>query len=112
MNKTWKPIDFSPVFEIKKDRIVGLTFPVQNTTLGLEPSILTVLPDGNNVEYSLENHQFNDSSILFIFVLFISREWTNLKNGLIVTIKQKLSLEVIILQCFLKNLRITLLKLC
>lgn len=31
-----------------------MTFPKQNTSLGLEPSVLTVVPDGNNVEYILD----------------------------------------------------------
>lgn len=31
--------------------IVGITFPKQDTNLGLEPSLLTVFPSGNNVKY-------------------------------------------------------------
>lgn len=34
--------------------IVGLTFPRQDLNLGLEPSILTVLPDGDNVRYYID----------------------------------------------------------
>ena len=31
-----------------------MTFPKQDTNLGLEPSVLTVVPDGDNVEYILD----------------------------------------------------------
>lgn len=65
MAKTWKKIDFSPIIEIKENKIIGLTFPVQNVHLGLEPSVLTVLPDGDNVEYSTENRKFNDSLVSY-----------------------------------------------
>ena len=41
-------------------KIIGMTFPRQDTSLGLEPSLLTVLPDGDNVIYSMENRDFND----------------------------------------------------
>jgi len=81
--KTWKSIDFSSILEIKKDRIIGLTFPPQNTTLGLEPSILTVLPDGNNVEYNLKNIEFNNSSVkYYLCSVYIAgmdefKEWAN-----------------------------------
>lgn len=63
--KTWQTLEFSSILDVKRDRIIGLTFPVQNTTLGLEPSILTVLPEGNNVEFSLTNRLFNDSSVRY-----------------------------------------------
>jgi len=36
-------------------KILGMSFPEQNTNLGLEPSLLTVLPDGDNVEYIMKN---------------------------------------------------------
>ncbi|MCM1339078.1 MAG: radical SAM protein [Muribaculaceae bacterium] len=39
----------------KQGKILGMTFPKQDTNLGLEPSILTVLPDGDNVEYLLDH---------------------------------------------------------
>ena len=35
-------------------KIVSMTFPIQDKNLGLEPSVLTVLPDGENVEYLLD----------------------------------------------------------
>ena len=38
----------------KQGKILGMTFPKQDTNLGLEPSILTVLPEGENVEYILD----------------------------------------------------------
>ncbi len=65
-NKTWKDIEFEDVFKNrKKNRIIGLTFPRQDTNLGLEPSILTVLPQGENVEYSIKNIDFNDDDVLY-----------------------------------------------
>ena len=47
-------------------KIIGMTFPRQDVTLGLEPSLLTVLPEGDNVMYSmvtvdLETGQVEDS---------------------------------------------------
>ena len=46
-------------------KIIGLTFPKQDITLGLEPSLLTVLPSGDNVIYSMENKDFNDEDVLY-----------------------------------------------
>lgn len=40
-------------------KILAMTFPKQNTNLGLEPSVLTVVPDGDNVEYILDYHTDN-----------------------------------------------------
>jgi hypothetical protein len=51
--------------ELKTNRIIGLTFPKCQESLGLEPSVLYVLPDGDNVEYSLENRDFNDDTVEF-----------------------------------------------
>jgi len=48
---------------MKEKKIIGLTFPENNANLGLEPSILTVLPQGENVEFSLKNIKFNDSEV-------------------------------------------------
>ena len=44
-------------------KIIGITFPRQDVTLGLEPSLLTVLPDGDNVMYSMENKNFDDNNV-------------------------------------------------
>lgn len=44
-------------------KIIGMTFPRQDTSLGLEPSLLTVLPEGDNVIYSMENIDFNDEEV-------------------------------------------------
>lgn len=50
----------------KEKLIVGMTFPKQDTNLGLEPSLLTVFPEGNNVVYSMTNdHSYNDEDILY-----------------------------------------------
>lgn len=46
--------------------IVGMTFPKQDTNLGLEPSLLTVFPEGNNVVYSMTNDdKYNDDEIMY-----------------------------------------------
>lgn len=63
---TWS--DFNPVdirSNKKNDRIIGLTFPISDKKLGLEPSVLSVLPDGDNVEYSCENRIFNDKDVKY-----------------------------------------------
>lgn len=46
-------------------KILAMTFPKQDTNLGLEPSVLTVVPDGSNVEYILDYHQdkYEDSEV-------------------------------------------------
>ena len=48
-----------------KKKVIGMTFPRQDKNLGLEPSLLTVLPSGDNVVYSLENKDFNDDEVLY-----------------------------------------------
>jgi len=64
--KTWREIDFEDVFpDRKKNRIIGLTFPRQDANLGLEPSILSVLPEGSEVEYCLDNRDFNDTDVKY-----------------------------------------------
>jgi radical SAM superfamily enzyme YgiQ (UPF0313 family) len=64
--KTWKNVDFKNISsEQKKNRIIGMSFPRQDTSLGLEPSILTVLPDGDNVEYDPKNRLYNDADVKF-----------------------------------------------
>ena len=37
-----------------KKKILAMTFPKQDTNLGLEPSVLTVVPDGDNVFYVMD----------------------------------------------------------
>ena len=64
--KTWKNVEFENVFvNRKKDRIIGLTFPASNKNLGLEPSILSVLPPDKECEYSMENIDFNDDDVQY-----------------------------------------------
>ena len=48
-------------------KILAITFPKQNTNLGLEPSVLTVVPDGDNVEYILDYHidKYPDSDVQY-----------------------------------------------
>lgn len=64
--RTWKPVAFNDLMPgRKRGRIIGLTFPESSATLGLEPSVLTVLPDGPEVEYSLKNSDFNDGDVAY-----------------------------------------------
>jgi hypothetical protein len=64
--KTWGDTDFENLFpERKRNRIIGLSFPANNNSLGLEPSILTVLPEGENCEYAPKNIDFNDSDVSY-----------------------------------------------
>jgi len=66
MSLTWKDVTFNYILpDQKKDRIIGLSFPENDLNLGLEPSILTVLPDGDNVEYSLKNIDFPDDDVRY-----------------------------------------------
>lgn len=51
---------------MNKQLIVGMTFPKQDTNLGLEPSLLTVFPEGENVIYSMINdHSYNDEDVMY-----------------------------------------------
>jgi len=69
-NRTWRKIEFNDILSHrKKDRIIGLAFPAQNKGFGLkstlEPAVLSVLPSGNNVEFSLDNIDFNDNDVKY-----------------------------------------------
>jgi radical SAM superfamily enzyme YgiQ (UPF0313 family) len=44
-------------------KIIGMSFPRNDGQLGLEPSVLNVLPQGENVEYDSENHDYNDGEV-------------------------------------------------
>jgi len=67
-------------------KIIGLTFPKQDKTLGLEPSILTVLPQGENVFYSKDNICFCDNEIeYYLCSVYISgmdefKKWAKKHN--------------------------------
>lgn len=64
--KTWRGVGFEDIFpDRRRDRIIGMSFPRQDLTLGLEPSVLTVLPEVDNVEYSLKNLDFNDGDVRY-----------------------------------------------
>lgn len=73
--KGWQNISFADVFpDRKKKRIIGLTFPESRPKSlagglysSLEPSILSVLPEGEGVEYSERNIDFCDDDV-FIYV--------------------------------------------
>ncbi len=73
---TWKKIDGFPEpfsADRRKNRIIGMTFPRADLNLGLEPSILTVLPDGDNVEYDPENRDYNDADVdVYLCSVYIS----------------------------------------
>lgn len=56
-------------------KILGMTFPRQDFNLGLEPSILTVLPDGENVEYITDNDniKYQDKDVdLYLCSVYIT----------------------------------------
>lgn len=66
-----------------KKKIIGITFPRADKTLGLEPSILTVLPDGDNVYYDVANEgNYKDEEVeLYLASVYISgidefRKWS------------------------------------
>lgn len=64
--RTWRDIDFKDVFsDRKKDRIIGMMFPQPTRGLALEPSVLTVLPPGDNIECDLSNLDYNDEDVRF-----------------------------------------------
>lgn len=66
-HKTWQLVKFKDVLidTRKANRIIGMSFPPQNLSLGLEPSILTVLPDGKNVEFDMYNRSYNDNDVMY-----------------------------------------------
>lgn len=71
--KTWRNVEFESLFPKKSKRIIGMSFPRQDKTLGLEPSILNVLPPGENVEYDPENKDYNDAEVfLYLCSVYIS----------------------------------------
>lgn len=72
--KTWKEVEFEDVFPgRRRNRIIGMSFPRQGINLGLEPSILTVLPEGDNVEYDPQNNLYHDADVkLYLCSVYIS----------------------------------------
>lgn len=72
--KTWRKVDFQDLVpDRKRGRIIGMTFPPTNTSLALEPAILTVLPPGENVEFDLFNLDYNDNDVeLYLCSVYIS----------------------------------------
>lgn len=66
-NKTWSV--YNPDFVLpegrKMNRIIGLTFPASDLNLGLEPSILTVMPQDKECEYSLKNIDFDNTTVKY-----------------------------------------------
>jgi len=72
---TWSGVHFVDELEVsrKKNRVIGMTFPRSDANLGLEPSILTVLPPGENVEHCMTNQDFNDADVqLYLCSVYIS----------------------------------------
>lgn len=83
-SKTWS--EFNPNYilpELRRNRIIAMTFPEQDTNLGLEPSVLTVLPQDKECEFSLRNIEFNDSTVqYYLCSIYISgmkefKEWAS-----------------------------------
>jgi len=71
--KTWRKVDFEEVIKTPKDQIIGLSFPRSDLNLGLEPSVLSVLPDGDNVYYDMKNRDHNDCNVqLYLCSVYIS----------------------------------------
>jgi radical SAM superfamily enzyme YgiQ (UPF0313 family) len=72
--KTWKDVNFEDIFpERKKARIIGMTFPHTSSSLALEPAILTVLPEGENVEFDYYNRDYNDNDVsLYLCSVYIA----------------------------------------
>lgn len=72
--KTWQDLNFVDLLpERRKNRIIGMTFPQSDVNLGLEPSILTVLPPGDNVEYDMLNSDYNDKDVeMYLCSVYIS----------------------------------------
>lgn len=65
-----------------KRKIIGITFPRADKTLGLEPSILTVMPSGDNVLHDISNSgDYKDEDVeLYLCSVYISgidefRKW-------------------------------------
>jgi len=67
MKKTWQSIEFEDILSKnrKKNRIIGLSFPQNNNSLGLEPSVISVLPHCDEAEYCAENFLFNDDDVKY-----------------------------------------------
>lgn len=81
---SWKNVSFEyilPEENRKTNRIIGLSFPENGTIVGLEPSVLAVLPQGDNVEYAYKNIEFNDNDVqYYLCSVYISgyvefKEW-------------------------------------
>lgn len=65
------PLDFYP--DRPRHRVIGLSFPANQNNLGLEPAMLTVLPEGDNVEFACENIDFPDADVdLYLCSVYIS----------------------------------------
>lgn len=87
-NLTWG--DYAPTDVIgtdrKKDRIILMTFPEASSSLGLEPSVLSIGATGDKVEYSYKNRDFNDDDVnTYLCSVYISgvvefEQWTRKHN--------------------------------
>jgi len=90
---TWQTVDFTDIFpNRRRNLIVGMSFPRNDGNLGLEPSILSVLPPGENVIYCEDNRDFNDDDVMcYLCSVYIAgveefKEWAQRhdKNKIIV----------------------------
>lgn len=90
---TWQEIAFTDLFPNRqRNLVVGMSFPRNDGNLGLEPSILSVLPYGENVIYCEDNRDFNDDDVeYYLCSVYIAgveefKEWAQRhdKNKIIV----------------------------
>jgi hypothetical protein len=79
---TWQDIDFKDLYpNRKRGLVVGMSFPRNDGNLGLEPSILSVLPQGDNVIYDPSNNDYHDGDVeYYLCSVYISgveefKEW-------------------------------------
>lgn len=64
-----------PLAKKYKKNILAMTFPKQDLNLGLEPSVLTVVPDGKNVRYIMDynNIGFKDKDVdLYLCSVYVT----------------------------------------
>ena len=64
-----------PLAKKYNKNILAMTFPKQDLNLGLEPSVLTVVPDGKNVRYIMDYNDigFKDKDVdLYLCSVYVT----------------------------------------